>query len=418
MTIIPEVLAQHGEEATFLWLLRDAAVVAPHYSLAGLAALDDRVEAHLDGLRVAGEAGWELCAQQLVWREAGEVFAAAVLARENGQRHKWRDVLAVGTSTAEAARGLVSALGWLPCERAAEPVAELLASSAPEYRRVGIAAAAAHHLASDRVVEAALDAGDWGLRARALRAAGQLGLYGLRSAVAAGLTDSDAVCRFSAAWSVARLGGKEAIPTLQELAIADSLHQQEAAATALRGMPIPAATAWQRELTQTPRLQHLGVIGAGVVGDPVAVPWLIEQMGRPEIARVAGEAFSMITGVDLGLRNLEGKRPDGFSAGPTEDPEDDDVSMDSDENLRWPDPARVARWWHAHGAEFEAGRRYLLGKPISRDSLEEALRSGFQRQRAAAAMELALLDPGQPLFEVRAPGRRQEALLGLARRRV
>jgi hypothetical protein len=40
--------------------------------------------------------------------------------------------------------------------------------------------------------------------------------------------------------------------------------------------------------------------------------------------------------------------------------------------------------------------------------------SNFQRQRAAAALELAILQPGQPLFEVRAPGfRQQQILLGM-----
>lgn len=55
--IIIDIVSQHAEEAAFLWLLRDRAVYAPHYSLADLSELDDRVEAHLDGLRIAGDAG-------------------------------------------------------------------------------------------------------------------------------------------------------------------------------------------------------------------------------------------------------------------------------------------------------------------------------------------------------------------------
>lgn len=35
---------------------------------------------------------------------------------------------------------------------------------------------------------------------------------------------------------------------------------------------------------------------------------------------------------------------------------------------------------------------------------QHVLRHGYQRQRAAAAIELAMMKPGQPLFEVRAPG--------------
>jgi uncharacterized protein (TIGR02270 family) len=339
-----------------------------------------------------------------------------VLALESGEPRKWREVLAVGTSSAEAARGLVSALGWLPFQDGAKPIAELLASSAPAQRRVGIAAAAAHGLAIEPEIEAALDDCDPRLRARALRAAGQLGFHRLRSAVAAGLTDRDATARFWAAWAVARLGGEEAIPVLQAIAVADASYRNQAVEVALRAMALPAANTWRRKLARTPRLRRLSVMGAGVIGDPRAVPWLIDQMGHPDLARISGEAFSAITGVDLALQDLEGEQPDGFTAGPNEDPQDDNVALDTDANLPWPDPDRVARWWHAHRARFITGRRHLLGKPIARESLEVALRAGFQRQRAAAALELALLDPSQPLFDVRAPGRRQQALLGLGRR--
>ena len=38
-------------------------------------------------------------------------------------------------------------------------------------------------------------------------------------------------------------------------------------------------------------------------------------------------------------------------------------------------------------------------------------RIGRQRQRAAAALELAIRQPSQPLFEVRAPGFRQQTIL-------
>jgi len=56
-------------------------------------------------------------------------------------------------------------------------------------------------------------------------------------------------------------------------------------------------------------------------------------MTIPELARVAGEAFTMITGVDIAYEDLEGAWPEGFVAGPTEDPEDENVAMDPDEDL-------------------------------------------------------------------------------------
>jgi hypothetical protein len=72
----------------------------------------------------------------------------------------------------------------------------------------------------------------------------------------------------------------------------------------------------------------------------------------------------------------------------------------------------VQNWWAGRRGAFSAGTRYLLGHPVTVDGLRHILRTGRQRQRAAAAVELALRQQGSPLFEVRAPGFRQQVLLG------
>ena len=54
-----------------------------------MAHLDDRTEAHIDGLRIAGDEGWEICKETLAWEEAGEVFTAAVLAFESGNEDRY-----------------------------------------------------------------------------------------------------------------------------------------------------------------------------------------------------------------------------------------------------------------------------------------------------------------------------------------
>jgi hypothetical protein len=48
--------------------------------------------------------------------------------------------------------------------------------------------------------------------------------------------------------------------------------------------------------------------------------------------------------------------------------------------------------------------------PSRKEPIRQVLKTGRQRQRAAA-LELALLQPGRPLFEVRASGFRQQRLL-------
>jgi hypothetical protein len=49
---------------------------------------------------------------------------------------------------------------------------------------------------------------------------------------------------------------------------------------------------------------------------------------------------------------------------------------------------------------------------VTNDRRKTRLRDRRQRQRAAAALELAIREPGTPLFNVKAPGFRQIQLLG------
>jgi uncharacterized protein (TIGR02270 family) len=101
------------------------------------------------------------------------------------------------------------------------------------------------------------------------------------------------------------------------------------------------------------------IVAAGVFGDPPRIPWIVDRMGVPELARVAGEAFAMITGVDLAFEDLDSGKPAGFETGPTENPEDENVDMDPDEHLPWPNPTLVAKCWREHRGGFLDGTRYL-----------------------------------------------------------
>ena len=75
---------------------------------------------------------------------------------------------------------------------------------------------------------------------------------------------------------------------------------------------------------------------------------------------------------------------------PNDDPADDRVGLDEDENLPWPEVEKVAGLWRRHGQHFLVGRRYFLGRPLSPEWLNDKLLHGSQRQRHAAALELAL----------------------------
>ena len=408
-----DIIGQHGEEAAFLWLLRDAAVGASHYRLKDIAKLDNRVEAHIDGLRVAGEAGWGLVCEELKHEEAGELFAASVLGFESRDWARIDLVIDLAARVPEAARGLFSALGWVERAQLHGTVKALLDSEEPFRRRLGLIACALHRVDPGARLKEALADPEPGLRGRALKAAGELGRSDLREAVHAHLEDDDPACRSSAAWAAVLLGERgDALRRLFAIA-ADPASPWQAAALAVapRLLTAAAAQAWFKDLATEPAWRRLLITAIGVHGDPAYILWLIEQMAEPVHARVAGEAFSMITGVDLAYDDLETDRPQGFESGPTENPEDEDVVLDPDEDLPWPAPELIARWWQANAGRFPAGQRYLCGQPVAEAHCREVLRSGFQRQRIAAALELALMRADRPLFEWRAPAFQQQAAL-------
>jgi uncharacterized protein (TIGR02270 family) len=402
--IIPHIVEQHAEEAAFLWLLRDAAVDAPHYALRHLARLDERVEAHIDGLRVAGEPGWAIALGQLEQhQEAGEVFAAGVLALESQDQAKIDQVIAVVEAAPEATRGLISALGWLRPESLRGLVKSFLDDASPIRCMLGLAACSVHRVDPHSYLGRLLTDDAPIVRARALRLVGELGRADLNQELRNALQDPDETCRFWASWSAGLIGERgPAIPILKQQAEGEGAFKWRALDLVLRIMPQPTAMHWLRGLNSHPEHARLAVVACGILGDPAFVPWLIGRMAIPELARVAGESFSMITGVDLAYDDLETDAPEDFEAGPTDNPDDENVAMDPDENLPWPDPGLIHNWWQANGSRFPAGTRHLLGRPLSPEACQHALTAGFQRQRRAAAFELALARPEMQLFNWRA----------------
>lgn len=411
MPIIPNILEQHSEEAAFNWLLRDIAVSEPHYNLADLAYLDDRVEANIDGLRIAGDAGWDICQEAMGIGEPGEIFTTGVLAFESQIPKRMDAMLDAVEEDVELQRALCSALGWIEFHQMAAPANKILAADPAFLKRIGLSIHAIHRQDIGPALSTYISDPDPLIRSRALKAVGELGRHDLLAMVVDSFDDKDEKCRFYAAWSAVLLGSNTGIDPLQRVLEAKSVYEQRACELAVRKMDNGEAVQWLDELGRHASSIRLAINGYGALGNPKAIPRLIEMMPVPELARPAGEAFSMITGVDIAYEDLETDPPEDFHAGPTEDPEDEDVDMDPDEDLPWPDPELIGAWWHKNQISFQSGKRYLAGHPISSENCLHVLRDGFQRQRMAAALELALLHPDQPLFEVRAPGYRQQRLL-------
>jgi uncharacterized protein (TIGR02270 family) len=409
---ISEVVGQHVEEAAILCNMRSAVVTAPHVKLHHLRRLDDRLLAHLDGIAVAGDSGGRFCEAALERPGSGEVFTAAVRAIEDDNLPRQDRLFALAEALPEAQAGLISAFGWVSGRHLEGRIKDLLSSGRAFRQQVGIAACVMHHVAGGSALEIAIGDSDSRLRARGLRAAGEGARRDLVSACTKGLTDHDAACRFWAAWSAVVLGERHrAIDVLTTFGTGPGPFRERAMQLILMVMePTDSHALLKTVARDTNNLRWL-IQGSGVAGDPVFVPWLINHMEDPKTARLAGEAFSLISGVDLAAANLErGPLEDGQSH-PNDDPNDSDVSMDPDDGLPWPDPAKIQAWWNAHRIGFRDGVRHFMGAPVTPERCIHVLKEGYQRQRLAAALYRSLRQPDTPLFNFRAPAWRQQRWL-------
>lgn len=405
-----DLLTDHAEEASFLWLQRSEAVCAPHYDRQQFADLDERLAANLDGLQTAGDGGWQLAEEGLVNDGPEDYFVAGVLALLTGGS-RFNAIVDRLAGTPEAMPGVASALGWVPSRHLVGRVAALLDSPDPQRQRLGIAACALHRRDPGSALAVKLEAAAGGVRCRAARAAGELGRVDLLPGLAALREAGSPESRYWAARAARLLGDASALDVLQAISLAPGPRQQPALELALLGLEPKPGHDLLRQTAHLPAAGRPRVIGAGLVGDAAYVPWLIETMADPALARIAGEAFVHITGADFNLDQLEAMPPEGHEDGPTDDPEDDDVELPEDIALPWPDVERVKAWWLEHRSDFTPGRKLFLGKPVTPEHCVHVLKTGLQRQRVIAAQYRTLIAPGTVLFPTSAPAWRQQKLL-------
>lgn len=397
--VIPSIISQHASELAFLWTQRERMLYSPCYTRSDLSALEERMDAHLDGLTIAGEVGWQTASKEVTATDADGAFCLMRLALRRNDSVLAEQLIEQSQSVPSMARGLLSALAWPPWEQVKGLVERIQLAANPHLCGLGLAAAALHRQGSDVVLGAALKKDEPELVERAIRAVGQLGRPHLMHSVWSYLTSANRRLRYWALWTATLLREPRCEEELFAMALADAPYPEEALTLALRRMPIQQGRSLWRSLNNAPERWRLALFGAAALGEPAAVSWIIEQLAAPERARLAGAAFSLITGVDLERENLSGPR---LIAAQEADDDDAPIAEDPDDGLAWPVAARVSEYWVRQQNMFPAAQ-YLGGLPLAKDTLGEVLLTGHQDQRWAAAIELMAFVSQRPLVEVRAP---------------
>jgi uncharacterized protein (TIGR02270 family) len=416
---IPEIVSQFTDNCASLWHGRENVARSRTYGsrIVNLDRIDTRLDAQIDGLRVSGEAAWISAVKSLQIQGAGEFFTAALLAFDSGsdrdpEVRRLEILFESIKKPVKAFRPLTVALDWNDAARLPLIAGRISKINGPLADATAIfASSLSGYIPRERIV-VALERGDPFLVFTACEIAVRTQERALLRPLETYMTDQSPEISVAAATAALILGSNRAIDVLARMTIDQALPQAEQVATTLfRSLSPLQALSMHRELFRSDKPTRASVRAAGAAGIRELVPFLIAAMDVTPVARLAGEVFSEITGVNLKDQLLTREAPEGNHGGPVEDPADENTDMDLDEGKLWPDGAGIEQWWHSHSFAFEPRTRYLAGSIVREDLLKSLLGGGQQTLRAAAAELLAF--SGKPLFDVYAPAFRQAQRLGL-----
>ena len=387
LAYLPDIHAEHLDEAEFLWTQWERAqtsLAVPALDVA--VGVEDRLRAHLDGLRVGGADA----ARELLWpalddgeAEPARVGSAALALLGGGARatvERLLDALAAAEAPARAAleRALAAGdgehlsdvlLARLP--GAATPVqASILRVLARRAVPAGAWLAPLLESPTGEVLAAALGV----LRAGAPDV--DLG----RRVVPRFLANPEPMVAEAAMWAGLRLGLGAAWAACRR-ATAGASPPSAAALVLLAqgGTDRDLAALIERLGAVADRETTLLALGASGRKDAAAA--CVPLLADAKAGHLAAEAFSAITGLPV---RGPFARPDD----PAPDGGDGEVLPQDD--LPRPAADAIAEWWQRSEARFDAKERYLMGAPIARADLASAVRTASLRRARLLATELTI----------------------------
>ena len=412
----PTLIDQLGKDAPFSWFLYDRAKQNPRYDFADYQHQAAQVEAQLDALGLALRAG-EPVADWLDPDDWGTAFVLAVLGIRQQQPALFDQAMDLLDPDEETHhRELVDACLWDQLDDLTPWLNRLHDHGSPVARQSVVAIA--HSLPDtfqDPIVLDYLGYADPLIRCHILQWLGDHQGHAHLATIQGFYADDHPDIAFTAACAGQQLGDTAAIEALKRFALHENPHLIPALTRLFLNTDDPARRqAWLQPVMDSDFPARVPLAAIGVAGLPNAIDKLWEPMADADLCRAAGEAFSLLTGVDLEDEDLEADQPPAPIAADAVEPatggkdskdskdsieedaseasvDDDAYHADWEDDLPVPNVAAVQGWWHAHQNQFDPGTLYFAGLPVNADNLRTVVANGNQRQRQLAALHLTLL---------------------------
>lgn len=404
LPVIEPLVARHSGDAAFYWGQLDGAARVNNIDFARLAHFESLLEAHLDGLKVAGSAGWQSVFAALQrWKKVGETFAATWLAVQNGQASEAAEVVAfIDQRPDELLRGAISALArseWTTVR----PTLQTWSKQSAEAAAQVAALRAATLIGAHAIEELSAPLSDYAkadsahIRAAAMRAsAWECSKLAVAPYLRAALDDADHAVRAEAAIVLVQFETNESAAVV----LADCIKAQSALCATARGadrrIQARRLMRWVRKLAlYTPAESHLvqstlAILSARAAltfilchGNLAHTPFVVEQMANPEVRRHAGWVWQTLTGIDLAATGLTVQEAATNPA--SANPQFAEDRLDGDNGLALPCVTSIQAVMRAKPELARQTERILLGRELDVSMASQLLKTAPQAVRQLAA---------------------------------
>ncbi|PVV06642.1 MAG: hypothetical protein B6D77_15330 [gamma proteobacterium symbiont of Ctena orbiculata] len=380
-------------DAPYAWYLRDAAEYNPNYRKKHLAELDDRLNAFLECL-LANETWGDSVLPKIRMTDWGAVFTVAYVAIMTNNKSAFLQALEA-VEKEQQSRELSDALCRADFKTIKPYLLEIAHHDNP-WIQVAVIKVVGHHLNEvDR---------DWllphlnsesnAVRLSALKLIGDRGLVDYTDSVREHFDHEEASLRFQATYSGILLGIDGAYKSLLHFCFSDNPYLRKALGLVHHLHDISAIKRAIPRIHNGNFSLRIKAYNIAMAGLPDWVHILLEWMNYPEYAQLAGEAFCFITGADLDADDLilrDQKICEDHEIPLAQKRKLDPWTQAYEEDLPWPDPDAVATWWEANRQRFEWGTRYLAGRSVTEENLQQVMQDSTQPQRHQAELILRLL---------------------------
>jgi uncharacterized protein (TIGR02270 family) len=400
-----DIVEESLDEAEFLWNRWEAALVAPNQRLDDISTwIEDRLLGSIDGLVAPGAAAIDRVLAPALESDRPSRVAAAAHALITGGAIEGIACFSQALVEAEPAARKAMRRGLELADRVdiQTVLAELATPSTDERRAIVLDAASFRHCFVPIDLQACFSSPHVDLQ-RAAAAQLRFAPVPVQAEWLDRALQRLAPAAQPAAVETALLAGhRAALDLCRDLATADIAARSEM-------ILLLAVLGTSRDHDRIvsalakPDRRRAAIWALGFAGRKAGAAACVDLLAQGVEIKLAAEALAAITGLDLVASAMVAAAPPE-----SEEPiafEDDDLDADlvggPEDALPEPDIPAIIRWWSKNQTALDDHTRYLGGRPITFESLQEALERGPARRRPPVATELAIRTGGRYSVQTR-----------------